>query len=69
MSKPTPLEQAKELEKRTTEARWAFRKCYDLQAKELTESEVKFRFDTIDGVLIMALNDMDRLVKAWEEMI
>lgn len=31
------------------------------------ESEVKFRYETIEGVLILLLNDMDRLCKEWEK--
>lgn len=67
MTKLTSLEQARELQVRTRAARYAFRNPQSITASGLVESEVKFRFDAIDGMLIMALNDTGMLVKTWEE--
>ena len=65
MNKPTPLQQAIDLQGRTHRALHAFREgAYTL--KEYDESEVKFRHDAIEGILIMALNDIDALARSIE---
>ena len=67
MKKPTPLEQAKELQNRVRGALFRFREGVYL-SREFDESEVRFRYNAVEGMLIMAMNDVDMLVKAWEEM-
>ncbi len=66
MRRPTPLEQARELQQRVNGALYRFREGVYIP-KEFDESEVKFRYDAIEGMLIMALNDTGMLVKTWEE--
>ena len=61
--KVTPLAQAKELQARITKALF---EMHRLDSRSLTESEVSFRLEAISGMLIMAKNDVDALVRAWE---
>jgi len=67
MRKPTPLEQAKELQDRVKGTLFRFREGVYVPS-EFSESEVKFRYAAIEGMLIMVQNDVDGLVRAWEEM-
>ena len=67
MSKLTPLRQATELQNRVRGALSRLRQGIYI-TDEFDESEVKFRYDAIEGILIIAQNDVDRLVETWREM-
>ena len=56
--------QAKELQRRV----WAALAAINARDKEgLTEIEVLFRLNALEGMLIMANNDIGRMVRRWEE--
>ncbi len=59
-----PLEQAKELKKRTRRALAQMRR-FDREG--LDESEVLFRLDAVSGILIIALQDIEGVIEAWSD--
>ena len=60
-----PIQQAKFLVQALSAARKELRK--DLPHNKIDESEVGFRFSSVDGLLIMAINDASALVEDWEQ--
>ena len=44
----------------------AARKVFSVD-RRYSESEVQFRFDAINGILIMAENDVLAMLKAWQK--
>ena len=60
-----PVDQAKEIQNRVHKALGAMQ---HLDYDDFTEDEVKFRFDAVVGVLIMASNELNKLVKEWEDV-
>ena len=58
------IDEATELRERTRKALSALNR---MQRDAFTEDEVLFRFDALVGMLIMAANDIDMMVKEWEE--
>jgi len=58
------IEQAKWLSLAVSAALKELRK--DWPTKQIDESEVSFRFKSVEGVLIMALNEAHALVEEWE---
>jgi len=61
----TPLEEAHELSRRVSDALVLMRRLDDFK-DVIKESEVRFRYEAIVGMLIMAQNDIINLVHAWE---
>jgi len=63
--KMTPLEQARELLSKVDKSL----KAMDRRGfkDKITESEVAFRFLAIDGMLVMARNDIIMMIEFWEE--
>lgn len=58
--------QAKDLQRRVQKALAAI----NARDKEgLTEIEVLFRLNAVEGMLIMANNDIGRMVRRWEEEV
>lgn len=64
MNKLTSIQQAKELLRRV---RTALSAINARDKSQLSESEVIFRLNAIEGMLIMAVNDIGRMVRVWEE--
>jgi hypothetical protein len=60
------LEQAQKLLQQINDSLNAFRGNNKLKGN-ITESEVKLRYDAIEGVLLIARNDTEAMVKAWEK--
>jgi hypothetical protein len=60
----TSLEQAQELQRRVVSCKNELH-YYDNFRKEITEEEVLFRFNSLHGILIMAINDINELVNVW----
>lgn len=58
--------QAKELQRRVRAALAAIN-ARDREGEGLTEVEVLFRLDGLEAMLIMANNDIGRMVRRWEE--
>lgn len=58
------IEQAKELLKRI---RAALREIGSYGRDIFTEDEVLFRYIAVEGLLIMANNDVGRMVRRWED--
>ena len=42
-------------------------KAINTPKHEFTEDEVLLRFTALEGILIMAVNDIGRMARAWEE--
>ena len=61
----TPLEEAHELSRRVSDALVLMRRLDDFK-DVIKESEVRFRYEAIVGMLIMAQNDILNMVQAWE---
>jgi hypothetical protein len=59
------IDQAKELLSRVRGALGALNRM-DGFRQEIVEREVKFRFDAIEGILLMARNDIEGMVKMWQ---
>lgn len=57
------LQQAGELQRRIRAAL----KIINADKAQFTESEVRFRLNAIEGMLIMANNDVVRMIRMWEE--
>ncbi len=66
-TEPTALAQAEDLQQRLVEARFHFRQPFCLNMDDLKEPQVRLRFEAIDGMLIMAQNDVNTLVDVWGE--
>ena len=62
----TALEEAVELKKRAQSSLSALQR-HDSFSNDCKESEVIFRFRALYGILIMACNDIDELVKCWKD--
>ena len=62
----TALDEAVELKKRAQNSLAALQK-HDSFLTDCKESEVIFRFRALYGILIMACNDIDELVKYWKD--
>ena len=62
----TALDEAVELKKRAQNSLAALQK-HDSFLRDCKESEVIFRFRALYGILIMACNDIDELVKYWKD--
>ena len=62
----TALEEAVELKKRAQNSLAALQR-HDSFLGDCKESEVIFRFRALYGILIMACNDIDELVKCWKD--
>lgn len=59
------IEQAKELKHRIDQAIQPF---YDhINSIGFKESEVVFRYQALHGILLMALNDVETMIKLWEK--
>ena len=58
------LTQAKELLRRTDAALIKMNR-FDEFKKQLTEDEVMFRYEAVVGILIMARNDINEMVRMW----
>ena len=67
-TEPTALAQAEDLQQRLVEARFHFRQPFCLNMDDLKEPQVRLRFEAIDGMLVMAQNDVDTLVDVWGTM-
>ena len=62
----TALDEALELKKRAQSSLSALQR-HDSFLNDCKESEVIFRFRALYGILIMACNDIDELVKYWKD--
>ena len=60
------LTQAKELLRRTDAALIKMNR-FDEFKNQITEDEVRFRYEAVIGMLVMARNDINGMVKAWED--
>ncbi|OGC90204.1 MAG: hypothetical protein A2W25_15480 [candidate division Zixibacteria bacterium RBG_16_53_22] len=60
----TAIEQAKKLRDLIIESRALMYRA----GRTATESEVKFRADTLAAVLLIALNDVNTMITEWEEV-
>ena len=62
------LKEARELKRRLDNAQACM--ChFDGFKKEISESEVEFRYSSVVGVLRMAQNDVNRMIEVWEELL
>ena len=62
----TALDEALELKKRAQSSLSALQR-HDSFLNDCKESEVIFRFRALYGILIMACNDIEELVKDWKD--
>lgn len=62
------IEQGRELLSRTRRALNALDR-FDGFKLEIVENEVKFRFKTIEGILLMAISDIEGMIKTWQAEI
>ena len=62
----TPLDQVRELSERTKNALESMNRFDDFKGK-ITESEVKFRYESIIGILLMAQNDIYGMIQEWSK--
>ena len=60
----TSLEEAQELENRIRDAIGSMKRL-DNFGMRVKECEVKFRYEAVVGILIMAVNDVSQMVKEW----
>jgi len=62
----TPLEEAQELFKRVSIALNELKR-FDGFSADIKESEIKFRYESIIGILLMVRNDITGLLQEWKE--
>jgi hypothetical protein len=62
----TPVEQITELYTRTKGAIKVLA-LSDNFKDSITEGEVKFRYETVSGFLLMAINDIGRCMQVWRD--
>ena len=62
----TDIKQVKELRKRISDALKAIGNMDDFIG---ADSEIIFRFHSINGMLIMAHNDVNQMVKEWDSKL
>ena len=65
----TPLKEASALRKKVGEA-LSIMRAKDERSnfpKDIKESEVQFRYKTIEGFLVIASNDIDEMIRVWEK--
>jgi len=61
------IEQAQELLNKIDFALSAFRGD-DRFKNKITESEVQFRYDSIEGMLLITRNDVSAMIREWKEI-